>query len=87
MSNERTTGRQILVAGEQFAGRAVAVVLGVVMMVSGLGMGVTLVLLPIGVPLGLMGLLLVLWAIFYAIPDAETPAPGDGQGHGHGPGH
>jgi hypothetical protein len=86
MSHEQTTGRQILVAGEWFVGRAVAIVLGIALMVSGLGMGVTMVLLPIGVPLGLIGLLLVLWAVFYATPGSPA-TPGDGSAHAHGHGH
>jgi hypothetical protein len=83
MSHEPTTGRRLLVASEWFLGRAVAVVLGIVLMVSGLGMGVTMVLLPIGVPLGLVGLLLILWGVFYAHPEAT---PGGDQAHGHGAG-
>ena len=42
-------------AGEGFLGHTVAVVIGFVMMVVGLAMGVTLVMLPIGVFLGLLG--------------------------------
>ncbi len=70
MSNPHATGRHILEMSEHFLVRAAAVVLGVAMMVSGLGMGVTMVLLPIGIPLGLIGLLVALWAVFYF-----TPAP------------
>jgi len=40
-----------------------------------------MVLLPIGIPLGLVGLLLTLWALFYS-----TPAVAPGEGHGHGTG-
>jgi hypothetical protein len=40
-------------------------------MIAGLGMGVTIVLLPIGVPVGLGGLLLCLWG-FYAAPRSQT---------------
>src|SRR5262249_41064766 len=86
MADEHTTGRHMLETGERFVGRTLAVALGVVLMVSGLGMGVTIALLPIGLPLGLVGLLLAIWGLFYSTP-ATSPAPteGHGQGAGHGP--
>jgi uncharacterized oligopeptide transporter (OPT) family protein len=83
MSDQHATGRHLLETGERFIVRAFAVVLGTVMMVSGLGMGVTVVLLPIGLPLGVIGLLLALWGLFYATPVAAPPAGAAGQGHGH----
>ena len=51
---------------------SIAVVLGVILMISGLAMGVTMVLLPIGIPLGLGGLLLCIWGLFYAAPREQT---------------
>jgi hypothetical protein len=57
---------------ERLLGHAIAVVVGVVLMIAGLGMGVTMVLLPIGIPLGLGGVLLCLWGLFYAGPRSST---------------
>jgi len=83
MTDQHTTGRQMLEVGGLFAGRTVAVVLGIAMMVSGLGMGVTIVLVPLGIPLGIIGLLLFLWGVFYSTPAGEAGAEhGTGQG-GH----
>jgi hypothetical protein len=39
---------------------AAAVVAGIAMMILGLGLGVTMVLLPIGIPLGLLGLVVLI---------------------------
>lgn len=86
MTHGPSTGRHMIEAGERFIGHTLAVVLGVVMIVSGMGMGVTMVLLPIGVPLGTMGLLLVLWGVFYSSP-ARGGEADHGHGHGHGASH
>ena len=45
-------------------GHAGAIVAGALLMILGLGMGVTVMLLPLGVPLGLFGLGLFLWGLF-----------------------
>jgi hypothetical protein len=59
MTQPETPGRELA----QGAGRLLAVAAGVVLMIVGLGMGVSVVLLPIGVPAGLFGLLLVAWGL------------------------
>jgi uncharacterized membrane protein YccF (DUF307 family) len=41
-----------------------AIVAGAVMALMGLAMGVTMVLLPIGIPLGLIGVLLLVWGLW-----------------------
>ena len=43
---------------------AAVVVLGVILMVIGLGLGVTMIMLPVGVPVGLVGVLLVIGGLF-----------------------
>jgi hypothetical protein len=40
-----------------------AIIVGVVMMVLGVGLSVTMVLLPIGIPLGLAGLGVFIWGL------------------------
>jgi hypothetical protein len=40
-----------------------AVIAGLVMMMLGVGLGVTMVLLPVGVPLGLAGLGIFVWGL------------------------
>jgi len=55
-------------------GRLLAVVAGLALMIAGLGMGVSVVLLPVGIPAGLFGMLLFLWALFGRSAMAESPA-------------
>jgi hypothetical protein len=64
MQDQESTNRQIIHAGERFVGHIVAVVIGLLLMIVGIAMGVTIVLLPIGVPIGLAGLLAFLWGLF-----------------------
>jgi hypothetical protein len=45
-------------------GHGFAVLVGMIFMITGLGMGVSMVLLPVGIPLGLAGLLFFLWGFF-----------------------
>lgn len=68
---------------DQVFGRSVAVVLGTVMLLAGVGLTLTSVLRPAGITLALSGLLIGLWGLFYAIP-AAPDHPAD-HGHGHGP--
>ena len=49
--------------GGRLVGHIVALVVGFVLMIVGLGMGVTVVMLPFGVPIGLFGLGLFLWGL------------------------
>jgi hypothetical protein len=72
MKNAHASPRHRLEMGERFLGHTIAVVVGLVLMIVGLGMGVTMVLLPLGLPLGLAGLLLCMWGLFFAAPPKQT---------------
>jgi hypothetical protein len=48
---------------ESVAFHLVAIVAGLVMMVLGLGLGVTMVLLPLGLVIGLAGLVVLIWGL------------------------
>lgn len=61
-----TTGRIFLGFGH-FLEHAAAVVLGLVLMVVGMGLGVTMIMLPVGVVVGLIGVLLVVGGLFARI--------------------
>jgi hypothetical protein len=50
-----------------FLGHAAAVVLGFVLIIVGLAMGVTMVLLPAGIVIGLVGVALVVGGMFARI--------------------
>ena len=51
-------------AAENVAGHVAAVVVGFVMMIVGLGLGVTMIMLPVGLVVGLTGVALVVSGIF-----------------------
>ena len=52
---------------------AAAVVVGFIMMVLGLGLGVTMIMLPVGLVIGLLGFGLFVGGLFARI-DAKQPA-------------
>jgi hypothetical protein len=48
----------------RFVERAAAVVAGLILMVVGLGLGVTMVMLPLGLPIGMLGVACVVGGLF-----------------------
>jgi hypothetical protein len=66
------TSRNMVSLGERLLGRTIAIVLGIVLMLFGVGMGVTMVMLPVGVPVGLAGLMLLLWGLSSSAPQEQT---------------
>jgi hypothetical protein len=72
MKEDHKSSWHLVTTGERFLGHTIAVVVGMVLVIAGLGMGVTMVLLPIGIPVGLGGLLLCVWGFFSAAPQRET---------------
>jgi hypothetical protein len=68
MKDEHASGRNLVKTGEVLVGHFVAVLAGFALMILGVGMGVTMVLLPVGIPIGLLGLLLFLWGLFSLAP-------------------
>ena len=59
--------RHLLTMVGHFLGHVAAVVLGFVLIIVGLAMGVTMVLLPAGVVIGLLGVALVVGGVFARI--------------------
>jgi hypothetical protein len=51
-------------ATENFVGHVAAVVIGFLMMIVGLGLGVTMIMLPVGVVVGLAGAALFVAGLF-----------------------
>jgi hypothetical protein len=72
MKAVHASDRHLLKSGERLLGHSLAVIVGFALMIVGMGMGVTIVLLPIGIPLGLFGLLLWLWGLFSTAPRRQT---------------
>ncbi len=56
--------RRLLTMAGHFLGHVTAVVLGFVLIIVGLAMGVTMVLLPAGIVIGLIGVALVVGGVF-----------------------
>lgn len=54
---------------EAVLGHITAVIIGFVMMVVGLGLGVTMIMLPVGVVLGLAGAAIFIGGLFVHIDD------------------
>lgn len=59
------TGRSWIGIAEGILGHVAAVIAGLVMMVIGLGLGVTMIMLPVGVVIGLAGVALVVTGLFF----------------------
>jgi cytochrome c biogenesis protein CcdA len=72
MNDVHASDRHLMKTGARFFGHTLAVVLGLALMLVGLGMGVTMVMLPIGLPLGLAGVLLVVWGLWFSTPRKQT---------------
>jgi hypothetical protein len=49
--------------GGSILGHAAAILIGFIMMVVGLALGVTMVLLPIGLVVGLLGVVIFVWGL------------------------
>lgn len=54
---------ELTALGARILGHTVAILVGFAMMVIGLALGVTMVLLPIGLVVGLLGVLLFAWGL------------------------
>ena len=62
--------RHFLALGGHFLGHVAAVALGFVLIIVGLALGVTMVLLPVGIVIGLLGVAILVSGLFARI----TPA-------------
>jgi hypothetical protein len=57
-------GQEFAKEAGRFALHAFAIVLGLILSMAGLAMGVTIALIPIGIPTGVVGLALLFWGLF-----------------------
>ena len=55
----------------RFLEHAAAVVIGLIMMVVGLGLGVTMIMLPVGITIGLLGMAILVGGLFARIDGAH----------------
>ena len=49
--------------------RTAAVIIGLIMMIVGLGLGVTMIMLPVGIAIGLLGVAMVVGGVFARIDE------------------
>jgi hypothetical protein len=78
MQTNDPAGRTLAKAAGSFVGHVAALIVGVILMIVGIALGVTMVLLPFGIPIGFVGLALFLWGLFGRAREQEPP-PGPGQ--------
>ena len=57
----------VLVGIGRFLEHAAAVVVGLILMIVGLGLGVTMIMLPVGLAIGLLGVAIVVAGLFARI--------------------
>ena len=62
-----TTAGRLFLGLTHFLEHAAAVFIGLVMIIVGLGLGVTMIMLPVGIVVGLAGVLLVVGGLFARI--------------------
>jgi hypothetical protein len=79
MNANGPAARSLLGTGGRILSHTAALFLGLALIVAGIGLGVTMVLLPLGVPVALTGLFVFLWG-------ALGTARGRGDQRGLGPG-
>ena len=73
MNAHPTVGRELVKGAGRFAAHTLAIVLGIILTVVGIAMGVSIALLPIGVPVGFFGLLLLMWGLFGGAEEDKLP--------------
>ena len=59
----------VMVGVGRFLEHAAAVVVGLIMMIIGLGLGVTMIMLPVGITIGLLGVAIFIGGLFARIDD------------------
>lgn len=64
MAENQSTPKALGKAAGSFLGHGAAIAAGLILMITGIAMGVTIVMLPVGVLLGLAGLFVFLWGLF-----------------------
>ncbi len=74
MTGHGSAVQQVAKAAGSFLSHVLLAVLGFALMIAGIGMGVTLVMLPIGILVGFAGLFLFVWGISGWSEEQQEPA-------------
>jgi hypothetical protein len=75
MAEHESAGRELAKGAGWLAVHVLAIVAGFILMIVGLAMGVSLVMLPVGVPLGFIGLFVFMWGLFVWSREAGAARP------------
>jgi hypothetical protein len=79
VTEQKSTSQELVRAAGRGLVHLGAIVVGFIMMIMGVAMGVTVVMLPAGIAVGIAGLFVFLWGIFgraqRATKTSETPQP------------
>jgi hypothetical protein len=79
MNVHQSVGQELVKGTGRFVVHALALVVGMIFIIAGIAMGVTIAMLPIGIPLGFAGLFLFMWGLFGGgegkSPPVQRPAP------------
>ena len=62
-------------AASKFAIHVLVLIVWLALVVTGLGLSVTMVGLPLGLPIGLVGVLVCLWGLYGTIPEKSSAPP------------
>lgn len=74
MTTRHEFGKGLAKVSAALCSHAAAIAGGLILMLLGIAMGVSIVLLPIGIPVGFVGLGLVLWGLFGRSRNEQTTA-------------
>ena len=74
MNVHQSVSRELVKGTGRFVAHALALVVGLIFMVAGIAMGVTIAMLPIGIPVGFVGLVLFFWGLFGWAEGKQPPA-------------
>jgi hypothetical protein len=74
MSEQEKVGRELARGAGRLAIHVFAIIAGLVLMFVGVAMGVTVVMLPAGIPVGFFGLFVFLWGLFARPDEVNGPA-------------
>jgi hypothetical protein len=77
MSEQESRARGFAREVGNFFGHVAAIIVGLIVMVAGLAMGVSIVMLPIGLAIGFAGLLLFGWGLLGYTRSKGTRTPPD----------
>src|SRR5437762_14157152 len=64
----QSAGKELAKDASRLVGHSLAIAVGLGLMIAGIAMGVTLVMLPVGIPVGFAGLLVFLWGLVGQAP-------------------